>query len=118
MADLAATVVESGEDLRQGATWRMGGPLWRGTELSFFLTLHQHALLEPLVAVNSDRVEFFNAIPIFDYEAKLKKARGLNELKQWWKENRVRFWDPTRSPVEASTTVSLPVRPAERGSTV
>ncbi|MFC5005354.1 suppressor of fused domain protein [Dactylosporangium cerinum] len=97
LANLAATVVAGGNDVRHGSTWDMGGPLWSGTELNFLVTLHQHSALAALDS-KVGRVEFFTAIPIFKYEADFKKSHGVDALTRHWKENRVSFWDPTRLP--------------------
>ena len=97
MANVAASIVEAGNVATHGGTWDMGGPLWSGTELGFFLTLHQHPALPPLVN-SAGKVEFYTAIPIFEYEAKLAKSAGLSALKASWKSAKVSFWNPNRGP--------------------
>ncbi|WP_199516336.1 suppressor of fused domain protein [Nucisporomicrobium flavum] len=96
LADMAGTIV-LGQSVQHGGTWNMGGPLWKGTQLSFFMTLHQHTTLDPLDEGDT-HVEFYNGILLFEYEAELKREKGLDALKQHWREGRVRFWDPRRLP--------------------
>jgi hypothetical protein len=100
LANLAATIVQLKIDAIHGRTWQMG-PLWEGTGLGFFLTLHEHSTIEPFTD-GGERVEFFSAIPLFAYEAEMKKDEGLDALKKFWRDNRVRFWDPTRLPLVGS----------------
>jgi Suppressor of fused protein (SUFU) len=99
LAALSLYSVREGVVLEHGNTVPSNGPLWRGSAMSTFLiTRPRSDLLPPLESSDGSRVDFLQAIPIFESERAYKKEHGVDGLMECFAEAHTPFWDPDRSP--------------------
>jgi hypothetical protein len=78
-------------------------PLWKGTEMRRFLVLRPVGDAFPPIDLPGDvHVEFLQAIPLFESEARFKAANSVEALMDRWKQSNMPFWDPKRKPMPAT----------------
>jgi hypothetical protein len=92
---LVGGVVHRQIRVEHGSTFSFQEPLWPGTGMTAFVALRQKRQIEPLVLA-SRHVQFFQAVPIFDYEVEIKQQKGVQALHDWWRANEVRVWQAHR----------------------
>jgi hypothetical protein len=99
LAALSLYSVREGVMLAHGHTVPSDVPLWRGSAMSTFLITHPRSdLLPQLESPDGTKVEFLQAIPIFESERSYKKVHGVDALMECFAEAHTPFWDPDRSP--------------------
>jgi Suppressor of fused protein (SUFU) len=99
LAALALYPTREGVALDHGHTVPADGPLWPGTEMRWFLVLRPIGdIISPLELADGIRVEFLQAIPLFESELAYKAANNAEALLRHWEESHVPFWDPDRPP--------------------
>lgn len=92
---LVGGVVHHEIRVEHGSTFSFQEPLWPGTAMTAFVTLQQKRQIEPLVLA-SQHIQFFHAVPVFDYEVAFKRREGLRALLDWWRAYEVRVWQAHR----------------------
>ena len=101
LAALALYEAREGETLDHGHTVPVGGPIWTGTEMQWFLVLRPRGDIIPSLELpDGSHVEFLQAIPIFDNELGFKARHGAEALLQHWEESATPFWNPGRAPAQ------------------
>jgi len=83
----------------QGHSLDLPGPVWPGTEMHRFLVLGPYEKILPTLNLpDGTRVEFLQAIAIYESELEFRKKHGLDSLRRLWVERDVSFEDPSRPP--------------------
>jgi hypothetical protein len=97
LAALSMYGLGEGVALHHGHTVPSEEPLWTGSPMSTFLVVQARpAFLPPLELPDGLRVEFLQAIPIFETERAYKKVHGVEALMGLWEKARTPFWNPDR----------------------
>lgn len=103
LAALALYSVRQHVAVGHGDTVSAGEPLWRGTDMQWFLVLRPLEEIIPTLELPEGlHVEFLQAIPIFENELAFKAARGADMLLRRWESAMTPFWDPRRAPAALS----------------
>jgi hypothetical protein len=99
LAALSLYSAREGVSLDHGHTVPSDGPLWPGSPMSSFLVVRpKSGFLPPLKLPQGFRVEFLQAIPIYESERSYKKTYGVDALIECWVEARTALYDPDRPP--------------------
>jgi hypothetical protein len=82
--------------VHHGDSVPIDAPLWPGTSFQRFLAMRQ---VEPIVGpfdVDGRRVEFMNAIPIYEAEVPIKARLGSDDFMDELRRQRLAFWNASR----------------------
>lgn len=99
LAALSLYSVRVGVAVDHGHTVPSDGPLWPRSPMSSFVVLRpKGGFLPPLELAEGFRVEFLQAIPIYESERSYKKTYGMGALMECFTEARTALSDPDRPP--------------------
>lgn len=99
LAALALYSAREGVDVDHGHTVPVGGPLWSGSGMRWFLVLRPVGdIIPPLELPDGLHVDFLQAVPIFETELIYKSTHGAEALLRRWEASMTPFWDPRRDP--------------------
>jgi hypothetical protein len=110
LAALGLHSVREGVALDHGHTVPVGGPIWPGSPMKWFLVMRpRNDFLPPLELTDRLHVEFLQAIPVSRSELDFKSEFGADALVRGWEDAEIAFWSSERSPDAPSAPGSSPV---------